>query len=59
MRRLAAVADAKGEICDIDIWNHGGVGYGAAGVNGVMDMYVNGVLSTDYIGAYDHLRWHR
>lgn len=44
-----ATADAKGEICEIDLLA-GGVGYGVAG--GIMDVYVNGVLSTDYIGAY-------
>ncbi|MDG2200491.1 MAG: hypothetical protein P8K80_04855 [Phycisphaerales bacterium] len=44
-----ATADQKGEICEIFL-DDGGVGYGAAG--GILDVYVNGVLSTDYIGAY-------
>jgi len=44
-----ASATAAREICWID-WNHGGIGYGVAG--GVMDFYVHGVLSTDYVGTY-------
>ena len=43
-----ATAAGSGDICSIS--HSSGIGYGAVG--GTMDFYVNGVLSTDYLGTY-------